>query len=790
MCLTLFGAAQKVTLSGYLKDKESGEDLIGATVFVQELKVGAAANIYGFYSLTVPKGEYTFEFSFIGYETITQTMNLQENTKLNLELGISSQTLQEVVVEGEAKNRNVEAVEMSTIKVKMETIKKIPALMGEVDVLRAIQLLPGVSNSGEASTGFFVRGGASDQNMILLDEAPVYNASHLLGFFSVFNQDAIKDAQLYKGGIPAEFGGRLSSVLDVKMKEGNLKKFKVAGGIGLISSRLTVEGPIAKNRASFIISGRRSYADIFLPLSNQQGVRESKLYFYDLNGKVNWKINEKNRVFVSAYTGRDVLGVGELFRLGWGNRTFTSRWNHVFTEKLFSNATVIYSNYDYLLGIPTGTSAFDWTSKIENWSGKYDFNWYANPNNTVKFGIQSIFHTFSPATFTPGDENETFTELKLFDRYALENAAYISNEQKLGRWRLKYGVRASSFSNVGIDTLFTYNDNFDTTGYQAYGRGDLYNTYFGIEPRLAVKFTLDDKSSLKASYNRTFQYLHLASNSTAAAPLDVWMPSSPNIKPQIADQVAIGYFRNLKNDMFETSVEVYYKTMQNQIDFRDNARLLFNPLLDGEVRAGKAWSYGLELFIRKQTGKMTGWISYTLSRTRREIPLINNGNPYPANYDKPHNLAIVFSYDFTEQLNLSANWVYSTGTPLTAPVGRYEYQGVIVPAYSERNGRRIPDYHRMDLSINWDFKMKPGAKWTHGLNLSIFNLYSRKNPFAINFVQNSDNTAVPDEIREQWIAFIPQLDQVIDGYTDPNITTARLTYLFPIIPSLTYNFKF
>jgi len=792
--LSFSAIGQKFTVSGYMKDGDTGEDLLGSTVFVKELGEGTSANLYGFYSLTLPEGNYTLEYSYVGYETFTKKIALNKDIKFNIELKIKSEALQEVIIEGEAKNKNVESVQMSTVSMKMETIKKLPALLGEVDVLRTIQLLPGVQSGGEGSTGFFVRGGSSDQNLILLDEAPVYNASHLLGFFSVFNQDAIKDAELYKGGIPARYGSRLSSVLDVRMKEGNLKRFSAAGGIGLISSRLTLEGPIIKDKASFILSGRRSYADLFLPLANNPGLQDSRLYFYDLNGKINWKINDKNRVFLSGYTGRDVLGVGDLFRLGWGNVTFTGRWNHLFTDKLFSNLTVIYSTYDYLLGIPSGAAAFDWTSKILNYSAKNDYTFYLNKSNTIRFGLYSEFHTFQPARFTPAADNEVFTELKLFDRYAWENGLYASNEQKFGsRFSVQYGLRLSSFSNVGTDTLFNFNENYDTipgNGYTAFPAGEIYNTEFGIEPRLAAKFTINDQSSVKGSYNRTFQYMHLASNSTSAAPLDVWMPTSPNIKPQIADQVAVGYFRNFFGNKIETSVEVYYKWMQNQIDFRDNALLLFNPLLDGEVRPGKAYSYGAEFFIRKQEGKFTGWISYTLSRTFREVPAINNGNPYPANFDRPHNISVVASYEISPRLSFSGTWVYSTGAPVTVPTGRFIYEGMTVPVYSDRNGARMPDYHRMDVSLNYDFKKKEGKRFEHSINFSVFNAYARKNPYAINFVQNDRQLRLTDTQRQKFIAVHPPFEQQIANYENPNRSLAQMTFLFSAIPSITYNFKF
>jgi len=754
--------SQKSTLSGYIRDAETGEEMIGASVFFKELKTGGVANIYGFYSVSAEPGLYTVEFSFIGSQSITKQIDLTTSQTLNIELSPSAASLNMVEVVGEAQNKNVEEVQMSTIDMKMETIKKIPALMGEVDVIRAIQLLPGVQSGGEGSTGFFVRGGGLDQNLILLDEAPVYNASHLFGIFSVFNQDAIKNAELYKGGIPARYGGRLSSVLDVRMKEGNSKKTKVSGGIGLISSRLTIEGPIVKDKISYVISGRRTYGDLFLKLlPSDNPASDAELFFYDLNGKVNWRINDKNRVFISAYTGRDVLGAGDLFKLGWGNQTVSARWNHIFSDRLFSNFTGIYSNFNYNLGVPSGPNEFVWTSKILNYSFKNDYTFYANTNNTVKFGIQSTYHTFKPAIIEPGLINDAFNKIEFFNRYAWENGIYVSNEQKIGgRFTLQYGLRLSSFSNVGRDTVYTYDEEYNNTGFDAYESGDVYNTFANLEPRLAAKFTIDDVSSVKASYNRMTQYLHLATNSTGGAPLDVWMPSSTNTAPGIADQIALGYFRNLNKNMFETSVEVYYKVLQNQIDFADNANILLNKQLEGVIRQGGVESFGAEFYVKKQTGKLTGWVSYTLSRATRTVEGINDGNPYLANYHRPHSVSIVATYALNKKLDLSATWVYNTGTRLTAPTGRFNYGGELIPVYSDRNASKMPDYHRADVGLNWKIS-DDDKRWKNSLNFSIYNVYARQNAFAINFVNN-----------------------------EVNLPTARMTYLFSIIPSITWNFEF
>ncbi|UTW60979.1 TonB-dependent receptor [bacterium SCSIO 12741] len=598
-----------------------------------------------------------------------------------------------------------------------------------------------------------------------MDEAPVYNAAHLFGFFSVFNQDAIKNAELFKGGIPARYGGRLSSVLDVRMKDGNSKRLSVSGGIGLISSRLTVEGPIVKDKVSFIVSGRRTYGDLFLKvLYPSSDIRsQSQLYFYDLNGKVNWRINDNNRVFVSAYMGRDVLGAADLFKMGWGNRTVTARWNHIFSKKVFSNLTMIYSNFDYSLGVPSGTGAFDWTSKIIDYSLKNDYTWYLNSKNTVRFGFISTYHHFKPAEIVPGKDNDSFNEIKFFDRYAWENGVYVSNEQRIGsRVSVLYGLRFSTFSNVGKDTVYTFDQDLNRTGYNAYGSGKIYNTYTGLEPRLAVKYSLDDVSSVKASYNRMNQYLHLATNTAGGAPLDIWMPSSPNLKQGIADQVALGYFRNLNKNMFETSVEVYYKWMDNQVDFVDNAEILLNRYIEGEIRQGKGRSYGLEVFVKKQKGKLTGWISYTLSRAVRETPGINNGETYVASYHRPHSASIVMNYALNKRIDFSATWVYNTGTPVTAPTGKFGYAGEIAPVYSNRNDATMPDYHRMDVGMNWKLTKDEKKRWQNSLNFSIYNVYARKNAFTVSFVEDPD-TKEP---------------------------VARKTYLFSIIPSITWNFKF
>jgi hypothetical protein len=767
---------EKFTISGYLKDKADGEALIGATIYVSELKSGTVANVYGFYSLTLPKGSYTVTMSYIGYTPITHKIELNKDIKLGLELENTTTALETFDVTAEKEKKNVEETEMSTVTLQMETVKKIPALFGEIDILKTIQLLPGVQSGGEGTTGFFVRGGASDQNLILLDEAPVYNPSHFLGFFSVFNQDAIKDLQLFKGGIPARYGGRLSSLLDIHMKEGNSKKLSASGGIGIISSRLTVEGPIIKDKSSFIISARRTYADLFLKLSSDSNLSGNQLYFYDLNTKFNYQINENNKLYLSGYFGRDVFKFGNLFGMNWGNATGTLRWNHLFSNKLFSNFTLIYSNFDYNLGIPEGATAFNWTSKIVDKNVKADFTYYASPKNTIRFGIGTIYHTFKPGEIEALG-NSIFNDFALPDKHAYEHSAYLSNQQDLSsRIAIHYGLRASLFQNVGIDTSYT----FDTSNPDVYIVQDtivnnkgVHNSYFNLEPRLSIRYLLNEKASVKATYNRMTQYLHQANNSTSSSPLSIWFPSSENVKPQLVDQVALGYFKNMKANTFETSLEVYYKKMKNTIDFRDHAELLLNKYLEGELRYGTSYSYGVELLLKKQKGKFTGWIGYTYSQTEREIPEINNGNSYFAPYDRTHDISVVASYDLSKRLNISANWVFATGQAITVPTGRYEYMGKIVPVYSDRNSERMPAFHRLDLSVTlygkkWNEKPprpdgKARRKFESNWNFSVYNVYMRKNAFSITFNESKD---------------------------DPTKTEANMIYFFKIIPSFSYNFKF
>ncbi len=753
----------KFTLSGFIKDAVNGEVLPGATVYVKEIGAGAASNVYGFYSISLKPGDYNIVFSYVGYQNLEIKINLNSEKSLNINLQPSVESLSEIEIKGQAANENIGSTQMSVNKIDNKTIQAIPALMGEVDLIKAIQLLPGVKFAAEGSSGFSVRGGSPDQNLVLLDEATVYNAGHLMGFFSVFNNDAVKSVELYKGDLPAKYGGRLSSMVDVRMKDGNKKAFHGNGGIGLISSRLTLEGPIIKDKSSFMISGRRSYADLFLRLSPKEELKGNILYFYDLNAKANYSINQNNHIYLSGYFGKDVFK-NDNFRMSWGNTTGTLRWNHIFNDKLFSNFTFIASNFGYNMGLSAEESGFDWKSQLTDYNLKGDFNFYLNSNNTINFGFSTMFHDFFPGEIKGTGSSAFITEYKLPNSYGLENGIYISNTQKVGSMiSLKYGLRLSMYNNVGPNTVFNYDAEGHPIDSTVYSKGDFYNTYFGLEPRLGAVLQINETSSVKASYSRNIQYLQQAQNSTAGSPLSIWFSSSPNVKPQIADQFALGYFRNFKENTFEASIEVYYKDIKNAIDFRDHADLLLNKHIEGELLIGKGYGYGAEFLLRKSFGKLTGWLSYTYSRTLRTIDGINNGNDYRAAYDRPHDVSVVANYNLNPQISFGLTWIYLTGQPITFPVGRFVYGNTIVPFYSSRNDYRMPDYHRLDLSVTWKEKHNPSKRWHSEVNLSIYNAYNRKNPWIINFQTDPD---------------------------DPNTTYAEMTYLFGIIPSITYNFKF
>ncbi|MCK9452985.1 MAG: TonB-dependent receptor [Bacteroidales bacterium] len=753
-----------LNLNGYISDATTGEMLIGATVYITELSAGAATNVYGYYSIRLDAGNYQLTYSYIGYESRKFQLSLKSDTTLNIKLIPQGLNLNEVVITGESFTEQISRAQMGVAQLDIKNIRQIPAFMGEVDIIKALQLLPGVQATSEGGSGFSVRGGSPDQNLILLDEALVYNPSHLMGFFSVFNNDAVKGVELFKGDIPAEYGGRLSSVVDVRMNEGNSQRLSGQGGIGTISSRLKLEGPIQKDKSSFMLAGRRTYADLFLAISPDEKIRDNKLYFYDFNGKANYTFNDRNRIFITGYFGKDVFK-NENFALGWGNQTFTLRWNHLFSSKIFSNFSLIYSRFNYELGVPEGqANAFNWSSQMKDYSLKSDFTWFASASNTLKFGFQSTFHSFNPGTAEGIGDETAFNKIEVAKSFALESGLYVSNEQKIGsRLTLKYGLRLSLFNNIGKGTIYEFDNNYHKVDSVVYPSGEVFQNFMNLEPRFSMAYKLDEFSSVKAAYTRNVQYVHLAQNSTAGTPLDIWFPSSPNVKPQLGDQFSLGYFRYFPKEKLETSVEGFYKLNHNAIDFKDHAELLLNEVLEGELRFGEAWSYGLEFLVRLNEGRLNGWVSYTWSRTFRKIPEINNGNPYPASYDKPHDISLVANYQLSKRISLGANWVYATGSAVTFPTGRFTIGNSIAPVYSDRNAYRLPDYHRLDLSISLKNKDKSNRKWRGEWNLSIYNAYYRKNPWVINFVADTEQS---------------------------NVTKAEMTYLFGIVPAITYNFKF
>ncbi len=753
-------AQQKFSISGSIKDITSGEELIGAAVLVKELPgTGVVANAYGFYTLELPVGEYTLRFQYTGYELKEQKVKLDKSMKLNVEMKPKNSELKEIEISAEKPDESLSRVTMGVEKLSAKEIKMIPVLFGEADLLKTLQLLPGVKSAGEGNTGFFVRGGSADQNLILLDEAPVYNASHLLGFFSVFNSDAVKEATLYKGTMPTEFGGRIASVLDVKMNEGNQKKLNVLGGVGLIASRLTVEAPIVKDKSSFIVSGRRTYADMFLKLSADTNLRKSTLYFYDLNAKLNYKISDRDRIFISGYFGRDNFGFSDQFRFDWGNATGTIRWNHLFSDKLFSNTSLIFSDYNYRIKLSASDFDVEIGSTIRDWNLKQDYQYYKNNKSTFKFGWNSIYHTFMPGEV---DGADFLTNLTNDRRYAWENAAYVSHQYQFNnKLSVDYGLRLSTFSFIGPGTVYEFDTDGNITDERQAANGEFIQNYINPEPRFSINYRVDSLQSIKGGYSRTVQNLHLLSNTTSGNPTDIWVPSSNNIKPELGDQYSAGYFRNLKKNTYEFSAETYYKWMANQIDYRNGAELILNQEVEGELVYGTGRAYGLELLIRKKTGKLTGWVGYTLSRTERKFDEIDDGKYFAARQDRTHDLTVVAMYELNNKWALSANFVYYTGNAVTFPSGKYEMDGQIVNYYSERNGYRMPAYHRLDLGAT--YYRKRTDTYESSWSFSVYNAYGRQNAFTVSF-RESD--------------------------TNPGQTEAVQLSLFRWIPSITYNFHF
>jgi hypothetical protein len=758
----LLSAQARHTVSGTIRDQSSGETLIGASVeILNHPRSTVLSNSYGFYSLNAAAGKYTIVVSFAGYRNDTLEVSLDKDVVVAVNLSPADAEMQEVVVSANRNNANVTKPLMGVQKLSVNEIKDVPVIFGEKDILKTIQLLPGVQSGGDGSSGFYVRGGSVDQNLILLDEATVYNPTHLLGFFSTFNSDAIKDVTLYKGAIPAEYGGRLASVLDVKMDEGNVKDYGVSGGLGLISSRLNVQGPIEKDDGSFIVSARRTYADLFLKLSKDTNTNRSTLYFYDINAKANYKLGDKDHIYLSGYFGKDDLGLGNTFGLDYGNSTGTFRWNHIFNSRLFSNTSLIYSKYYYNVSVNSGNNDIGINSFVLDYHFKEDLQYFVNSDNKVNFGVEVIHHTTSPGEIS-ATETSSFNPISLQQKYSLESAVYISHDLSLSdKINVDYGLRAGLFTVLGPGNFYTYDSSGNPIDTATYGSGQVVKNYFNLEPRFSMSYRLTDNSSIKFAYTRTTQNLHLLSNSTSSNPTDVWIPSSNNVKPEIADQVSTGYFRNADNNAYEFSAEVYYRYMQNQIDYKNGAQLIANEYVESQLINGIGRAYGLELFAKKKVGRMTGWVSYTLSRTERRFGEVNDDSWYPANQDRTHDLSVVGIYKLSKKWTLSGDFVYYTGNAVTWPSGKYEVDGQVAFLYTKRNGYRMPPYNRLDLSAT--LQGKKTKKFDSNWNFSLYNAYGRENPYSISFQQDPG---------------------------DPAKTQAVQYALFRWVPSVTYNFKF
>lgn len=776
----------KYTLSGTITEARSNETLIGVTIAVPELRTGVTTNEYGFFSLTLPEGTYRLEITSLGYADLIETIVFDRTRQMDFQLGAEAEKLEEVVVTEDVERINIRKPQMSVSNLSIQTIKSVPVVLGEADVIKSLVLLPGVTNAGEGASGFNVRGGAVDQNLILLDEAIIFNSSHLFGFFSVFNPDAIKDVKLFKGAIPARYGGRVSSVLEIFQKEGNSKKFGMNGGIGAVASRLLAEGPIVKDKAAFLIGGRGSYAHFFLPLFDI----DNEAYFYDLNTKINYRINAHNSIFLSGYFGRDVFSLSDRFVNTYGNSVLNFRWNHLFSDKLFSNLSLIYSDYYY--GLLLDFAGFDWDSGIRNFNLKYDLKHYIGNNLQINYGLNNIYYSFNPGKIKPNDEESGIIEEQLIEKYANESAAYVDVEHKItNNISLQYGLRASYFLRLGQDELFVYeNDNpvdfdpFSLVYKEAVpidtispGRGGKLADFFNFEPRISAAVVLNDKNSVKASYTRIAQYLHLISNTSSPTPLDVWTPSGPFVEPQLLNQYAVGYFRNIKNGAYSLEAEAFYKDIENRIDYIDGANLIANNAIEQVILNGEARAYGLEILLRKNDGDLRGWLAYTLSKSEQRTPGrppltdngrsnmetgINFGEWYNTPYDKTHDLSLFASWDVSPQWNVNSNFIYQTGQPTNYPVGQFGFEGLVVPYFGLRNIERLPDYHRLDVGATLKPKKNANRNWQSEWVFSIYNIYNRMNAASINFRQNQD-TGRNEAVR---------------------------TSIFGIVPAITYNFKF
>lgn len=757
-CLNLF-AQQTYTVSGTIKDSSTGETLIGATISAAENKVGAVTNEYGFFSFSLPAGTYTINVSFAGYKSYAEKLVLNKSYKLNISLTAEGKLLSEVTVSSKPRDQNVRSAQMGLENLNVKKLSALPVIFGEKDVMKTVQLLPGVKAAGDGNTGFYVRGGGADQNLLLLDEAIVYNPSHLLGFFSVFNSDAIKNLNLYKGNGPAQYGGRLSSVMDIKMNDGNDQTYHASGGIGLIAARLNVEGPIVKNKGSFLVSARRTYADAFLSLSGDPSVRSNKLYFYDFNTKLNYRLSDKDRVYLSGYYGKDVLGLGDVMGINWGNATATLRWNHIFTPKLFSNTSIIYSSYKYDVHVNTAGVEGNMVSSIKDWNFKESLNYYLNTNHSLSFGINSIFHTVTPGVITGNN-----TTVENSNSRAWENALYVSdNWRATDKLRIEIGMRVSGFSILGGNQKFyTLDQDHHIVDMIQYPSGHIVKTYVNPEPRLTASYQLGESSSLKAAYARNVQYLHLFSNFITSNPIDKWVTSNNIIEPKIADQLSMGYFRNFKNNAYECSAETYYKVIHNVADYIDNAQILTsNDPIEPQLLFGRGRAYGVEFIVRKNEGTFTGWVAYTLSRTEVQINGINKSRWYSARQDRTHDVSIVGMYKLSKKWTVSGAFVYYTGSAATFPSGKYQVNNIVIPYFTERNGYREPAYHRLDLGAT--VKLKERKHFSSELAIGLYNAYGRQNPYTIKFQTDPD---------------------------DAGKTQIQQTSLFRWVPSVSYNFKF
>jgi hypothetical protein len=770
---------QSFTLSGYVKDSTTGETLIGASIRNLEGTLGTVTNSYGFFSLSVPNEGTQLVCSYIGYQPKKLTAKKNKNKGIQIELAPQSKIAKEVVISGDRVDKNVRSTEMSRIEISGEKLKALPVVFGEPDVLKAITLLPGIKSGGEASTGFYVRGGGPDQNLILMDEAVVYNPSHLFGFLSVFNADAVKGIDIIKGGMPANYGGRLSSILNVYMRDGNNQQYKYSGGVGLISSRLSAEGPIEKGKSSFLVSARRTYIDFLVRPFLPSDIKGNSYYFYDMNLKMSFILGEKDRIYISGYFGRDILDYKSQFNnsvnfnFGWGNSTATARWNHVFNPKLFSNTSIIFNRYELFNDFNFGAGGFKVRSNLRDWNFKSDFTWYPHEKHQVKFGINYTYHTFQPGILS-GNIGSTKIDQEINKQFAHEYAAYALDEWNINhRWTINYGLRAVAFQLVGpySQAEFDNVNQLPTDNVTIYKPGETIAFYPRLEPRVNVTYLINESSSVKGSYTQTYQFLHLATTSGAQFPIDLWVPSSNLVKPQMARQYALGYFKNFKQNTYESSAEIYYKPMKNQIEFKPGATLFFNQNLEQEMVFGEGKSYGLELFLRKKTGKLNGWIGYTWSRTTRQFDELNNGKPYFYRYDRTHDISVLLSYEINKKWSANFVFVYGTGNATTLPDSRYAYRYgidpltgepkfVFIDRYGAVNSFRLPSYHRADISFT--YIALQSKKFESSWNFSIYNIYNRANPY--------------------FIYFFPDIEsQTVKAY---------MVYLFPILPSVQWNFKF